>query len=66
MTEKTQRIQLTISTVVEFDLDPSAYPEEARDDPQKMLQLEIEQAKEDPSHYTLDKEYIVSGKIIKG
>lgn len=45
--EKKTKVRVTITAVVEYEMDPKNYPEETRHDPKAMLAIDMQGAEED-------------------
>lgn len=55
------RIRITLQSTVEYDADPENYPDS---DPEKMLQVDIENVKNDPMLMEeLGGKWIVTGSV---
>lgn len=62
------RVQIQVLTTIEFDICPENYPKNVRKSPEKMLAMDIKNAKDDPMLFlSMDSAKIkVRGKIVDG
>jgi len=42
------KVKLTLTAVWEIEINPENYPEEVRDDPEKMAQIDAQNYRDDP------------------